>query len=133
MRPVAMRRRPGSVPSRFSRQRPADASVRPAIIRSNVLLPQPDGPSRLRNSPRDTARSTPSSASSPEANRFATRCTRTIGSGPVSSSASRAGSELPDNPDKTQRQQHKPDQLGRGQTFAKKPPRDEIAEKQFDQ
>src|SRR4051794_21434577 len=108
-------------------QRPADGSLSPATMRSSVLLPHPEGPSRLRNSPRDTARSTPSSASSPDAKRFATPCTITIGSrggsgsGPVSGGA---GSELPDNPDKTQRQQHEADQLGGGQTLAKEPPRD---------
>jgi hypothetical protein len=35
---------------------PADGSSRPAIMRSAVLLPQPDGPSRLTNSPRRTSR-----------------------------------------------------------------------------
>src|SRR5260370_41061182 len=46
--------------------------MRPATIRRSVLLPQPDGPRRLRNSPLATARSTPPSASSPEAKRFLT-------------------------------------------------------------
>src|SRR5689334_22616546 len=135
MRPVAKRRpgrrpgrrsgrRSGRAPSRFSRQRPADGSVRPATMRSNVLLPQLEGPSRIRNSPRETVRSTPSSASSPDPKRFATSSTTTIGGGPdeVSGTPGRAGSELPDNPDKTQSQQHETDQLGRGQAFAEEAP-----------
>src|SRR3954452_3647581 len=130
MRPVGMRRPDRSLP-RCSAQWPAVGSLRPAMMRSSVLLPHPDGPSRLRNSPRATERSTPSSACSPDAKPFATPCTMTIGSeigsgfGPVSGGT---GSELPDNPDKTQRQQHKTEQLGRGQAFAKEAPRDEIAE-----
>src|SRR5262249_31147503 len=34
----------------------------PAIIRSSVVLPHPDGPSRTRNSPSRVTRSTPSTA-----------------------------------------------------------------------
>src|SRR3954468_21236451 len=94
-------------------------------MRSNVLLPQPEGPRRLRNSPRATVRSTPSSACNPDAKRFATPCTTRIGSD--------AGSELPDNPDKTQGQQYETEQLGRRQAFAKEAQRHEIAEKQLDQ
>ena len=36
--------------------------VKPAIIRSVVVLPEPDGPSSVTNSPRRTSRSTPSTA-----------------------------------------------------------------------
>src|SRR3954452_14532582 len=93
-------------------------------MRSNVLLPQPEGPRRLRNSPRATVRSTPSSACNPDAKRFATPCTTRIGAD--------AGSELPDNPDKTQGQQYETYQLGRRQSFAKDAPRHEIAKIQLD-
>src|SRR4051812_46636340 len=134
MRPVGMRR-PGSAPPRCNVQLPAEGWLRPAMMRSNVLLPHPEGPSRLRNSPRATVRSTPSSACNPDLKRFATpRRTRIgSGSGPVSGIAGRAGSELPDDPDKTQSQQHETEQLGRRQALAKKAPRHEIAEKQLDQ
>src|SRR3954452_14787388 len=118
MRPVGMRR-PRSVPPRCSVQLPAEGWLRPATMRSKVLLPQPEGPSRLRNSPRETVRSTPSSACNPDAKRFSTPRTVRIGSGAIS--------ELPDNPDKPQREQHKAEQFGGGQAFAKEAPRDEIA------
>src|SRR3954467_416785 len=42
---------------------PAEGATRPAIIRSSVVLPQPDGPSRETNSPEATARSTSATAS----------------------------------------------------------------------
>src|SRR5215831_14706802 len=42
--------------------RPEDCVSRPAMIRNKVVLPQPDGPSRARNSPSATRRSTRSSA-----------------------------------------------------------------------
>src|SRR2546421_5824812 len=41
---------------------PAVGASSPAIIRSSVVLPQPDGPRRTRNSPSWVARSTPSTA-----------------------------------------------------------------------
>ena len=50
-------------------------------MRSSVLLPQPEGPSRLTNSPRATDRSTPPSASSPEAKRLVTPRKATTGAG----------------------------------------------------
>jgi hypothetical protein len=37
-------------------------SMNPAIIRSSVVLPQPEGPSRKNNSPGSTARLMPSTA-----------------------------------------------------------------------
>src|SRR6516162_9490277 len=40
---------------------PALAGSSPATMRRNVVLPQPDGPTRAMNSPRSTARSMPSS------------------------------------------------------------------------
>src|SRR5689334_12175676 len=115
MRPVGMRR-PGRLSPRRRTQLPEDGSVRPATMRSKVLLPQPEGPSRLRNSPRATVRSTPSSACNPDAKRFATpRTVRIVlDAGALSGIAGRARSELPDNPDKTQREQHKAEQFGRG-------------------
>src|SRR6478609_8934973 len=46
---------------------PAVTSSRPAIIRSSVDLPQPDGPTRTRNSPLSMVSETPSTATtSPE-------------------------------------------------------------------
>src|SRR5262245_29101865 len=48
-----------SLPS--SNTRPADGASKPAIRRRLVVLPQPDGPSKLRNSPGATSRSTVSS------------------------------------------------------------------------
>src|SRR6476619_5371830 len=44
---------------------PAVTSSRPAIIRSNVDLPQPDGPTRTRNSPLPMVSETPSTATTP--------------------------------------------------------------------
>src|SRR3954466_7832951 len=44
---------------------PAVASSRPAIIRSSVDLPQPDGPTRTRNSPLPMVSETPSTATTP--------------------------------------------------------------------
>src|SRR4051794_9856339 len=41
---------------------PASGSRMPAISRSSVVLPQPDGPSRVTNSPRSTDSETPSTA-----------------------------------------------------------------------
>src|SRR5450755_1962969 len=46
-----------SRPSR--RSVPASISVRPAIMRSSVDLPQPEGPTKTTNSPFSTARSMP--------------------------------------------------------------------------
>src|SRR5215467_1795515 len=46
---------------------PSVASSRPAIIRSSVDLPQPEGPTRTRNSPLPIVSETPSTATtSPE-------------------------------------------------------------------
>src|SRR5690349_69830 len=41
---------------------PESGGTNPAIIFSVVVFPQPDGPSRVRNSPRATVRSMPSTA-----------------------------------------------------------------------
>ena len=41
---------------------PAVGSSNPAIIRSVVVLPEPEGPSMVKNSPRQISRSTPSTA-----------------------------------------------------------------------
>ena len=56
------------------RMRPPVAGSSPAIARSSVVLPQPDGPRKETNSPAATARLTPPSASKlPK--RFDTRST----------------------------------------------------------
>src|SRR5438093_5706713 len=44
---------------------PASGCSNPATIRSSVVLPQPDGPSRQKKSPRETSKSTPLRASTP--------------------------------------------------------------------
>ena len=41
---------------------PADGSSKPAMVRSKVVLPQPEGPSSEKNSPPAMARSTERSA-----------------------------------------------------------------------
>src|SRR5579875_190071 len=46
----------------YSRIWPAVGSSKPPIIRSVVVLPQPDGPSSEKNSPSPITRSTPSTA-----------------------------------------------------------------------
>src|SRR4029453_1023569 len=56
-----------STPS--SRIRPAVGCSNPATSRSVVVLPQPDGPSRAKNSPPGTSRSMPSTAAT-SSNRF---------------------------------------------------------------
>ena len=52
--------------------RPSVTSSSPAIIRSSVDLPQPDGPTRTRNSPLSIVRSTSSTARTPPLNSFVT-------------------------------------------------------------
>src|SRR5216683_4055326 len=47
------------------RRAPLLGSARPEMMRSSVLLPQPEGPSRLTKAPRSMARSMPSSATTP--------------------------------------------------------------------
>src|SRR3954451_18522833 len=51
---------------------PADAFSSPDAIRRSVLLPQPEGPTTVTNSPRSTVRSTPESATVPFGNCMAT-------------------------------------------------------------
>ena len=41
---------------------PPVGTSKPASMRSKVVLPQPEGPSSAKNSPRPTSRSTPSTA-----------------------------------------------------------------------
>ena len=53
MRPAAGRC--AASPKRIS---PSSSSQKPAIMRSSVVLPQPDGPSSVKNSPSPTSRST---------------------------------------------------------------------------
>ena len=50
---------------RHSRMRPSLGASKPATIFSKVLLPQPDGPSKVTNSPSRTVRFTGSSACVP--------------------------------------------------------------------
>src|ERR1043166_8735647 len=45
-----------------NKMRPRSSSQKPATMRSNVVLPQPDGPSRVKNSPSRMASDTPSTA-----------------------------------------------------------------------
>src|SRR6185369_4362584 len=59
---------------------PAVGGENPAIRRRAVLLPQPEGPSRLSHSPGRTSRSSPASAVTPRANRCSTWHRRTTGS-----------------------------------------------------
>ena len=53
------------------RTSPALGCSNPAISRNEVVLPQPDGPRKVKNDPRATRRSTPSTAATAP-NRFAT-------------------------------------------------------------
>src|SRR5437764_4591338 len=62
---MAMRRARGGRPSTSRPPMTTEPDVgvsRPAIMRSNVVLPQRDGPSSTRNSPSSVAKSTPSTA-----------------------------------------------------------------------
>ena len=59
---VAGERRPGVTSSPPRNTRPAVGSSKPAIIRSTVVLPEPDGPSIEKNSPSRISRSRPSTA-----------------------------------------------------------------------
>src|SRR5471032_3212119 len=54
----------GSLSMRLAPKRisPPSSSLKPAIMRSRVVLPQPDGPSRVKNSPCSTVRVTLSTA-----------------------------------------------------------------------
>src|SRR5437763_16059313 len=56
---------PKAAPSPLHRRLPRLGSTSPEMMRSNVLLPQPDGPSRLTKAPLAIARSMPSSATTP--------------------------------------------------------------------
>src|SRR5688500_19988418 len=56
---------------------PPESDSRPAIIRSVVLLPQPDGPTSTTNSPSPTSRSTPCTATTPPSYTFRTPCSVT--------------------------------------------------------
>src|SRR5262245_17871354 len=65
--------------------RPASGRSNPAIKRSVVVLPEPDGPSRVKNSPGAMSRSTPSTATtSPYALRTSTSWTSGVSCAPVS-------------------------------------------------
>src|SRR4051794_38031661 len=62
-----LRRCAGTLSIRLPSKRisPLSARLKPAIVRSNVVLPQPEGPSSVKNSPGSTARSTLSRAMTP--------------------------------------------------------------------
>ena len=47
--------------------RPAVGSVKPPIMRRQVVLPEPEGPSSVKNSPEAIVRSTPSTARTADA------------------------------------------------------------------
>src|SRR5215217_3601140 len=53
---------------------PSEISSRPAIMRSAVDLPQPDGPTRIMNSPSPMSRLTCFTASVPSGYRLVTSC-----------------------------------------------------------
>jgi hypothetical protein len=67
---------------------PALGAMRPAIRLSSVVLPQPEGPSSVRNSPARMSRSTGASARVPFAKTFSAPAMATIGA-PTPSSAER--------------------------------------------
>src|SRR5215471_10648526 len=81
-----------SVPS--IRMRPLVGTSRPAINRSTVLLPLPDGPTSTSNSPCATSRSTSLSAATPPGNRLPILCNEID----AMSSLDRAGGESGDDP-----------------------------------
>src|SRR5919202_3235787 len=51
---------------------PSETSSRPAVIRSSVVFPEPDGPTKTTNSPSATVRSTASTATVPPSKTFVT-------------------------------------------------------------
>ena len=82
-RPCSRRGRTGASsrrPRRRGRSCPRSGCSKPAIIRRQVVLPEPEGPSIEKNSPSRTSRSTPSTATtSPK--RLTTPSSRTAMSG----------------------------------------------------
>src|SRR3954451_4422032 len=60
-----------------TRMRPASGSSKPAIIRSVVVLPQPEGPRSAKNSPGSIFKSMPSTARVVPSKLFSTRSRRT--------------------------------------------------------
>src|SRR5579883_2151656 len=74
--------RPASSPSP-RQSRPALGATSPAMMRRSVLLPQPEGPRRLRKAPLSTARSIPASASVPVRKVLATPSSAMIGAVPA--------------------------------------------------
>src|SRR5271170_7869590 len=77
MRPGATRLHLSRVSARW--RSPPLGSLSPAIIRSRLVLPQPEGPIRLRNSPQPISRSIGSSAATPEVKRLLMPRSETIG------------------------------------------------------
>src|SRR5690349_8940006 len=66
-----------------SKTLPLDGLSKPAMTRRLVVLPQPDGPSSVMNSPLIMSRSTASSPTMPPGKTFETACNRTSGSGAI--------------------------------------------------
>src|SRR5688572_5459324 len=62
---------------------PRVGSLKPAMMRSAVDLPQPDGPSSERNSPSRTSRSKLSSATTPLPNTLPTPRSETMGAAEI--------------------------------------------------
>src|SRR5438094_6148928 len=66
-----------------SRTLPLVGLSKPAMTRRLVVVPQPDGPSRVRNSPGETSRSTASSPTTPPGKTLDTPSSRTSASGAI--------------------------------------------------
>jgi hypothetical protein len=64
-----------------TRTRPASGASKPAIMRSVVVLPQPDGPRREKNSPSAMASDTSSTARAAPAKTLVTRSSAMAASG----------------------------------------------------
>src|SRR6476646_389547 len=98
--------------------RPAVGSSRPAIMRSVVVLPQPDGPSRQKNSPSLTVKveSFTATKSAKALCRFSTRISamsaRELGDDREEGDARKRGHERPGVEDERERLQHHGDAEG---------------------
>src|SRR4051812_11867694 len=74
---------------------PESMDSRPAIMRSIVDLPQPEGPTKTRNSPSSTSRSTPLMTSTvPNDLRTLRRLTRPIASGSCRAQGAASGDQV---------------------------------------
>ena len=104
-------------------------------MRSSVLLPQPEGPSRLRNSPRATDQIDPVQRLQPrrEALCDAAHDDDGVGIGIRFHGAAAPDQNCPTIPTRPSASSTKPSSSAGRQAFAKEAPRDEIAEIQLDQ